>query len=73
MRSINGMVFGMWWAWIPGLVILGFLIWIGVKQVSRDLRVAPQGTQAALEILKERYARGVINRDEFAEKKKDIS
>ena len=73
MHSINGMVFGMWWAWIPGLVILGFLIWIGVKQVSRDPRVAPHGTQSALEILKERYAGGELSRDEFEEKKKDIS
>lgn len=65
----------MWWGWIIWLVILGFLIWLIVSLVSRsqDRREAtPQETESPLEILKKRYARGEISKEEFEEKKKDI-
>lgn len=65
----------MWWGWIIWLVILGLLIWLIISLLSRsqDQREAPPlETEPPLEILKKRYARGEISKEEFEEKKKDI-
>ena len=65
----------MWWGWIFWLVILGLLIWLIVSLVSRsqDRReIPPQQQESPLDILKKRYARGEITKEEFEEKKKDI-
>ena len=72
-HGFNGMGFGMGWAWIIGLVILGVIIWIVVKVATQR---SPSGSfvyKSALDILKERYARGEISREEFEEKKRDLS
>ena len=65
-----------WWGmgWIFMIVILGILIlcliflirWLlGMTKVSR-------GEESALEILKKRYARGEIGKEEFEQKKEDL-
>lgn len=67
-----GMGFGMisvvlFWV----LVILGIVIL--VKWISSGSSGAGQTpAKSALDILKERYARGEIGRDEFEQKKRDI-
>jgi putative membrane protein len=66
-----GMGFGMisvvlFWV----LVVLGIVVlvkWIGGSSAS-----APP-SKTALDILKERYARGEIDKQEFEEKKRDLS
>jgi putative membrane protein len=73
MHGFNGMGFGMGWAWITGFVILGVIIWIVVKAANQKSPSGPTDTQSALDILKERYARSEISREEFEAKKKDIS
>ena len=58
----------LWWV----LIILGIAVlakWLFSS--GRTERGATGGT--ALEILKERYARGEIGRDEFEQKKRDLS
>lgn len=64
-----GMVFTMvfWVAVIIGLVFL--IKWV-VEQ-SRRPNVFEE--ESALDILKKRYARGEIEREEFEQKKKDLS
>ncbi|ADE14829.1 conserved hypothetical protein [Nitrosococcus halophilus Nc 4] len=55
--------------WI--LVILGVIAlvkWLVSTSSNRDRRVG----KTALEILKERYARGEIDREEFEQKKRDL-
>ena len=65
-----------WWGmgWIFMIVILGILIlcliflirWLlGMTKVSR-------GEESALDILKKRYARGEIDKEEFEQKKEDL-
>jgi putative membrane protein len=73
MHGFNGMGFGMGWAWITGLVILGVIIWIVVKAATQKSPSGSSVNKSALDILKERYARGEISREEFEEKKRDIS
>lgn len=62
---------GMGWSWIFSIVILFLVIWFIVKTTNQNSR-SDQRDKSALEILKERYARGEIGKEEFEEKKKDI-
>jgi len=58
-----------WILLIVGLVYLIRWLAISTKGESRG----PSGGETALEILKKRYARGEINKEEFEEKKKDLT
>ncbi len=68
----------MWGAWGFGMMFMMVLFWgliiVGVVIAIRWL--VGQGkdtrTDSALEILRQRYARGEINKEEFEAKKKDI-
>ena len=71
MMDGSGMMGGGYWIlwlifWILiiiGLVLLIKYLWEGAKR----------GEESALEILKKKYARGEISKEEFEEKKKDLS
>jgi putative membrane protein len=66
-----GMIF-MLLFWVLLIVGLIFLIkWL--IQTTRKGPGALNGDSRALDILKERYARGEINKAEFEEKKKDLT
>lgn len=71
--------YGMGWIW----TIIMFAFWIAVivgvifliRWVAITMRTGGQSARSedsALEILKRRYARGEINKEEFEEKKKDL-
>ena len=55
--------------------VLGLIIWAVVTAVRRPGESGSQNQPAdsALEILKKRYARGEINKEEFEAKKKDLA
>lgn len=56
-----------WWVLIIAVVIL-IVRWLMGKSRGADHR-----SRSALELLKERYARGEIDKKEFEEKKKDLT
>ncbi len=58
--------------WILILVGLVFLIKWLIQSTGRD-KTTGSGGNRALEILKERYAKGEIDKEEFDSKKKDLS
>ena len=59
----------MWIFWIAFIVGLFFLIkWI----VQQNKPVEQKHVANPIEILKKRYARGEINKEEFEQKKKDL-
>ena len=61
----------LWVALFWALVIAGLVLL--VRYLARSNQpVGPRGEQP-LEILKRRYARGEISREEFEEKKRDLS
>jgi putative membrane protein len=69
-----------WWGmgWIFmiifwGLVIVGLVFLIKwLAGLSRSRAPFDKPHDSALEILKQRYAKGEINKDEFEEKKRDL-
>ncbi len=58
--------------WILIIVGLVFLIKWLIQSTGRD-KTTGNGENRALEILKERYARGEIDKEEFETKKKDLA
>ncbi len=67
-----GMGWGMFWGWIIGLLVLAVIIWIVVRALNQNNRSHRSGSNSALDILKERYARGEIDKNEFDERRKDL-
>jgi putative membrane protein len=65
---MDGVGFG-WFFWVA---VIALIVWAIVNQ-NRRQNYPPQQHETALDILKKRYARGEINKDEFEEKKKDLS
>lgn len=74
-RMMDGFGF-MWLMPVFWFVILGLIIWAIVAAVGRSGESGGQGlpkSDSALEILKQRYARGEINKEEYEQKKKDLT
>lgn len=75
-----GMMGGYGGGWLMALIMLvfwGFVVW-GIIALVRGGRhhhyiESSHGNESALEILKRRYANGEITKDEYEQKKKDIS
>ncbi len=72
--------YGMGWIWT--IIMIGFWIavimgviflirWLAITTRTGGQSARPE--DSALEILKRRYARGEINKEEFEEKKKDLA
>jgi putative membrane protein len=69
----------LWGVWGAGMLLVMVLFWalivagivLGLRWLSR--LGTPQRSDAALEILRQRYARGEIGREEFEAKKRDLA
>ena len=75
----SGMMDGFsWWWFMPIFFILfwGLVIW-GIVALVRGLSGSrgsdSSKADSALEVLKRRYARGEINKEEYEEKKEDLT
>ena len=75
----DGMMGGGMWIWMFFNIIIWILVILGivllVVWVVRKTRIGERSRveESALEILKKRYARGEISKEEYEEKKRDIS
>ena len=58
--------------WVFWILIIVALVWL-VTLATRRGGSPPGNEKSALEILKERYAKGEIDREEFEQKKKDLN
>ena len=70
-----GMMGGYGWGWfMPIFMILfwGLVIW-GIVALVRGASSSSEHKDSALEVLKRRYAKGEINKEEFEQKKKDLA
>jgi len=71
-HGMDGYGCGMSWGWILGLLILIIAIWLIIKMINQNSQ--PQGGQKTpLDILKERYARGEIDKNEYEERSSDLT
>lgn len=61
-----------WWA-IAIAAIVFFVRWLSVQGGGHHHHHQGRHVDSALEILKERYAKGEIGKEEFESKKKDLS
>lgn len=71
-------MWGMWGLWGVGMMVLMLLFWgvviAGIVVGIRWLVHQSRGSQSdsALDLLRERYARGEIDREEFLARKRDL-
>ena len=69
---------GFGWMWlfpVFWIVIVGLIIWAVVAAVRKpgQSESSARSADSALEVLKKRYARGEIDKQEYEEKKKDLA
>lgn len=64
--------FGGGFMWIFWLVFFVAIFW-GAKMMSPSENNTPDKQKSALDILKDRYAKGEIDQQEFEQKRKDLS
>jgi putative membrane protein len=65
---------GMWFGWLISIIALFLIIWVIIRfSVSGPYRrQSPAPNEAPLDILKRRYAKGEINKEQFDRMKKDL-
>jgi putative membrane protein len=67
---------GMWFGWIFWLVIIGLIVWLLINQSNRSRNQTQDQMnphlESPLDILKKRYAKGEITKEQFEEMKKDL-
>lgn len=63
---------GMGWGWIIGIIVLLVVIWVFIRAMNQTGGRNEPERKSSLDILKDRYARGDISREEFEEKKRDL-
>lgn len=63
---------GFGWGWILGVLVLVVLVWFIARSINSDGLRGGSSEKSAIEILKERYARGEIDKEEYEHRKKDL-
>jgi len=66
--GMMGMLHGLLW-----LVLIVMGIFVLARWLRSDSASSGGGSESALDILKKRYARGEIGKEEYEEKKRDLS
>jgi len=72
---INGMFGGMWFGWLFWIVLIAVIVWAIVQfnnrnQPTNSTNIVEKETP--LDILKKRYAKGEITKEEFEQMKEDL-
>jgi putative membrane protein len=72
MYGIGGHGWGMGYGLIIGCIVLAVIIWLVIRVTGQNYNQKQTGSKSALDILKERYARGEIGKEEYEQKKRDL-
>jgi len=68
-------LFGMLFGWVFTILFFGLIVWgivVFVRWMSEQTRHTAKKEDSAIVILKERYAKGEIDKKEFEEKMKNL-
>ena len=65
------MVFSAFWFVLFWAIVIGLVVW-GANQLSRGSR-GGDGRDSAIDILRERYARGELSKEEFERSRQEIA
>ncbi len=63
---------GMTWPAFTGVLILLIIAWLFISRSIKYSRKNPSGEKTPVQILKERYSKGEITKEEYDEKKKEL-
>ena len=69
----NWFMGNIWFGWFFWIIIIGLifvLIWTNTRE--RNKYIPFDGKETAMDILKKRYAKGEITKDQFDQMKKDL-
>jgi len=70
---MNGMFGGMWFGWIFWILLLVVIIWVVSQLLNKNQNTTNYKSESAMDILKKRYAKGEITKEEFQSMKKDLN
>ena len=73
---MNGMFGGMWFGWIFWIVLIVVIVWAVVQFTNRNQSTNTTNIVAKetpLDILKRRYAKGELTKEEYDEMKRNLS
>ncbi len=68
----DGMMFGGGFMWIVWLLLIAGVAWLVAALVASRGRASNSTGASAMDIVKERYARGEIDRTEYEQKLQDL-
>jgi len=60
---------GMWFWWLAAIAVLAAIVWATVRTTARN---KGDGGDNAEDVLKRRFARGEIEKDEYEQRLKDL-
>lgn len=65
---------GMWFGWLFWIIILIVIVWAVVRFTGggQSRQLPPASYETPLDILKKRYAKGEINKEQYEQMKKDL-
>lgn len=64
---------GMGLGWIVGLILIAVVVWAALRIAGTSQVQQSPDRKDAVEILKERYARGEIEKEEFERMKRELA
>jgi len=65
-------VWGWLWSLVPIALLIALMVWIVSVLRPRETGARPPGEDSAVRILRERFARGEINREEFESRRREL-
>lgn len=72
MMQLENMTRGQMFWWIGGMIILWLFIWFVITRIGRSSNNKSSHGEPFLGILKKRYARGEISKEEYEDRSSDL-